>query len=72
MRSSIVNNNMLSLIIVENGIHGYLLESTNDPHFHAQIDRYISTVGGMTRRYGSTKLLYRQIKESQSIAGDEE
>lgn len=36
MKTSVINNNLLSLIVIENGIHNYMIYNEKAPSFHEQ------------------------------------
>ena len=36
MKTSVINNNLLSLIVIENEIHKYMIYNTKAPSFYEQ------------------------------------
>lgn len=74
MKTSVINNNLLSLIVIENKIHTYMIYNTKAPSFKEQFEKYVSTVHEMSRKFGSTKQLVEQKKNGggQSGNGEEE
>ena len=55
MKTSVINNNLLSLIIIENGIDKYIIYNKRAQAFKEQYDRYVATVHNMIKTNGSTK-----------------
>ena len=55
MKTSVINNNLLSLIVIENRIHEYMIYNQKAPSFYEQFEKYVTTVEKMSREYGSTK-----------------
>lgn len=60
MKTSVINNNLLSLIVIENKIHEYMIYNTKAPSFYEQFEKYVSTVLKMTKECGTTKDLVKQ------------
>ena len=60
MKTSVINNAMLSLIVIENGIHEHVLYNNKAQGFKEQFDKYVSVVqellasndGGGTKESG--------------------
>lgn len=55
MKTSVINNNLLSLIVIENKIHTYMIYNTKAPSFKEQFEKYVTTVDKMSQEYGTTK-----------------
>lgn len=64
MKTSVINNNLLSLIVIENRIHEYMIYNTKAPSFYDQFEKYVSTVKKMSKEMGSTKDLVEQKKRN--------
>ena len=41
MKTSVINNNLLSLIVIENKIHEYMIYNTKAPSFYEQFQKYV-------------------------------
>ena len=63
MKTSVINNNLLSLIVIENQIHTFMIYNTKAPSFKEQFEKYVKTVDEMKRKNGSTKELYLQKRQ---------
>ena len=57
MKTSVINNNLLSLIVIENRIHDYMIYNTKAPSFKDQFEKYVNTVQEISSKQGSTKQL---------------
>ena len=55
MKTSVINNNLLSLIVIENRIHDYMIYNTKAPSFKDQFEKYVNTVQEISSKQGSTK-----------------
>lgn len=55
MKTSVINNNLLSLIVIENRIHEYMIYNRKAPSFFEQFEKYVNTVKEMSEEFGSTK-----------------
>ena len=62
MKTSVINNNLLSLIVIENKINEYMIYNTKAPSFKEQFEKYVSTVHEMTKTCGTTKDLVEYKK----------
>ena len=60
MKTSVINNNLLSLIVIENGIHEYMIYNQKAPSFREQFGGYVDTVRSESARHGSTLQLVAQ------------
>lgn len=71
MKTSVINNNLLSLIIIENDIYKHMIYNTKAAAFKEQFDNYVATVHAMQKKCGTTNELNKQIeeKEKQSANG---
>ena len=77
MKTSVINNNLLSLIVIENGIHEYMIYNQKAPSFREQFGGYVDTVRSESARHGSTLQLVAQKErrlqnERDGIEGGEE
>lgn len=76
MKTAVVNNTLLSLILIENRIHEHILYNDKALQFKSQIDRYVELVQGLLAEQGSTSeskqaLDLDQLSEqSMKIFGD--
>lgn len=55
MKTSVINNALLSLIVIENGIYAYVLYNERANAFKQQFDEYVARVHDLLRQQGSTK-----------------
>ena len=65
MKTSVINNNLLSLIVIENKIHEYMIYNQKAPSFYEQFEKYVKTVHDMSSEYGSTRLLVEQKRRRE-------
>lgn len=47
MKTSVINNNLLSLIVIENKINEHVIYNTKAAAFREQFDNYVKTVHNM-------------------------
>ena len=47
MKTSVINNNLLSLIIIENDIYNHMIYNKKAQAFKEQFDNYVATVKKM-------------------------
>ena len=66
MKTSVINNNLLSLIIIENDIYNHMIYNKKAQAFKEQFDNYVATVKKMQERCGGTKQLIEQIERKNS------
>jgi hypothetical protein len=54
-KTSVINNALLSLIVIENGIHEHVLYNNKAISFKEQFDKYVQKVHELLADVGSTK-----------------
>jgi dsRNA-specific ribonuclease len=54
MKTSVINNALLSLIVIENEIHEYVLYNNKALAFKEQFDKYVSKVKELLEESGGT------------------
>lgn len=54
MKTAVINNTLLSLIVIENGIHEHIVYNKKAMAFKDQFDKYVSDVAEMVRLRGTT------------------
>lgn len=67
MKTSVINNNLLSLIVIENRIHEYMIYNKKAPSFYEQFEKYVNTVHEMSAENGTTKQMV-EIKRKREQA----
>ena len=55
MKTSVINNALLSLVTIENGIHEHVLYNNKAISFKEQFDKYVAKVHDLLSEVGSTK-----------------
>ena len=63
MKTSVINNNLLSLIVIEKGIHEYIVYNEKAPAFKEQFDTYVGIVRKMVAECGPIEELVRRKRE---------
>ena len=73
MKTSVINNNLLSLIVIENKINEHMIYNKKAAAFRDQFDNYVKTVHTMQERCGTTFELYDQkLREEENAASEME
>jgi endoribonuclease Dicer len=54
MKTAVINNTLLSLIVIENGIHEHIVYNKKAMAFKDQFDKYVRDVAEMVRMRGTT------------------
>jgi dsRNA-specific ribonuclease len=78
MKTSVINNALLSLIVIENGIHSHVLYNNKALSFKEQFDKYVSKVhellamqdGGCTKDSKNALDLDQLYEYNLKIFGD--
>ncbi len=65
MKASVINNVLLSLIVIENEIHDYVLMNDKANQFKEQYDYYVQHVKGLIQQQGYSTKEILAIKQYQ-------
>lgn len=70
MKTAVINNALLSLIVIEKGIHNYIVYNFKAEQFRKQFDKFVSTVQEMVRPISTVELSRRPKSEKDTLALD--
>ena len=64
MKTSVINNALLSLIVIENGIHEHVLYNEKACSFHGQYEKYVKRVKELLKELGGST---RDVKRALDL-----
>lgn len=70
MKTAVINNALLSLIVIEKGIHNFIIYNFKAEQFRKQFEKFVSTVQEMLRPISTTELSQRSSSERDHLALD--
>ena len=65
MKTSVINNALLSLIVIENDIHEFIIYNEKAEAFKKQFEKYVDEVKSHIQDCGSTKAVSKMKNEQQ-------
>lgn len=63
MKTSIIQNCCLSLIVIEQGIHNHIIYNEKAAAFKEQFDKCVEIVMDLNRQFGTTRQLCEQMEK---------
>ena len=70
MKTAVINNALLSLIVIEKGIHNFIIYNYKAEQFRKQFEKFVQTVQEMLRPISTTELSQRSSSERDHLALD--
>lgn len=67
MKTSVIQNCCLSLIVIEAKIHQHIIYNEKAAAFKEQFDRCVDTVLNLNAKYGTTRQLCEQIDKQKRL-----